>query len=237
MPALCLAFPTCFLLIPVQRRISRAKEEEDKRIREEYFHAAREALPRGAPLKEGRVQQLKQASKADMLKSQAMMWKSRVLWLGAESLFILDKAGAVPDASTSTSVTLEDARVTLPISGVATSSRRQYCFVLQVRSWTKHGKFIAEGRDFVFALATEGEREEWMYLLQFAVEGHRHGAKGASTGRGASGAAPSPPKPGFSRRPSEASMSFIGAPIGTRKTSDDLADSAPKAVTKRRSEV
>ena len=125
----------------------------------------------------------------------------------------------------------------MPDNGVATSSRRQYCFVLQVRSWTKHGKFINEGRNFVFSLETEGEREEWMYLLQFAVEGHRHGAKGtAAAGQGASGAVQPAPKAGFSRRPSEASMSYVGTSVPSRKTSDDMAESAPPK-SKRRSEV
>ena len=47
------------------------------------------------------------------------------------------------------------------------------CLVLECKRWTKHGKEQMEPRDYVMALPTEDEREQWIYMLQFAIEGQK----------------------------------------------------------------
>ena len=54
-----------------------------------------------------------------------------------------------------------------------TTGSGKSCLVLECKRWTKHGKEQMEPRDYVMALPTEDEREQWIYMLQFAIEGQK----------------------------------------------------------------
>eukprot|EP00937_MAST-01D_sp_MAST-1D-sp2_P001929 g1929.t1 len=117
--------------------------------------AASERTPPRVLLLQGVVLVLK--DKTDKLRmAVGAAWKKRALWLGPERLYILEKPGMVP-SDTSSSVTLEGAKVVANPQGDASESRQKFCFGLTANHWTKHGKECHELRDFLFALPTDKE--------------------------------------------------------------------------------